>query len=92
MLSVFTLADDIYRSGPYVQVKRRAVELANSMKNEDGVLGAVKAFYKHYPDQKLKCEEAKALAAVTKPKPIHKYFSLRGCLGCSTSSVDTHRP
>ncbi|XP_047164486.1 sterol 3-beta-glucosyltransferase UGT80A2 isoform X2 [Vigna umbellata] len=74
------------------EVKRRAVELANSMKNEDGVLGAVKAFYKHYPDQKSRCEEAKALAAVTKPKPIHKYFSLRGCLGCSTSSVDTHRP
>ncbi|XP_052728792.1 sterol 3-beta-glucosyltransferase UGT80A2 isoform X4 [Vigna angularis] len=74
------------------EVKRRAVELANSMKNEDGVLGAVKAFYKYYPDQKSRCEEAKALAAVIKPKPIHKYFSLRGCLGCSTSSVDTHRP
>ena len=70
-------------------MKRRAVDLANAMKNEDGVLGAVKAFYKHYPDEKSKCEDAKDL---TKPKPIQKYLSLRGCLGCSTSSVNTHRP
>ncbi|KAK7374351.1 hypothetical protein VNO80_07781 [Phaseolus coccineus] len=72
------------------EVKRRAVDLANAMKNEDGVLGAVKAFYKHYPDEKSKCEVAKDLAA--RPKPIHKYLSLRGCFSCSTSSVDTHQP
>ncbi|CAJ1821963.1 unnamed protein product [Sphenostylis stenocarpa] len=77
------------------EVKRRAVELADAMKNEDGVLGAVKAFYKHYPDEKSKCEESKSkqLASAADPRPMHKYFSIRQCFGCSPiSSLDTHRP
>lgn len=59
----------------FMQVKRSAVEIANAMKNEDGVVGAVNAFYKHY--------------AKAEPKPVakvHKHFSLRGCFGCYKSS------
>ncbi|KAK7394691.1 hypothetical protein VNO78_15226 [Psophocarpus tetragonolobus] len=69
------------------EVKKRAVELANAMKNEDGVLGAVKAFYKHYPSEKTKCDDTKStqLASVADPKPLHKHFSIRGCFGCSKS-------
>ncbi|KAG6422344.1 hypothetical protein SASPL_118912 [Salvia splendens] len=33
------------------QVKERAVELAKAMENEDGVTGAVKAFFKHLPPE-----------------------------------------
>ncbi|XP_058757021.1 sterol 3-beta-glucosyltransferase-like isoform X2 [Vicia villosa] len=63
------------------EVKMRAVELANSMKNEDGVVGAVNAFYKHYrpkkPDTK---DESKPVAS------INKHFSIQGCFGCYKSS------
>ncbi|XP_058737429.1 sterol 3-beta-glucosyltransferase UGT80A2-like isoform X1 [Vicia villosa] len=63
------------------EVKVRAVELANSMKNEDGVVGAVNAFYKHYrpkkPDTK---DESKPVAS------INKHFSIQGCFGCYKSS------
>ncbi|KAM4070249.1 hypothetical protein ACB094_12G150800 [Castanea mollissima] len=34
------------------KVKERAVELAKAMENEDGVTGAVKAFFKHLPFKK----------------------------------------
>ncbi|KAJ6973616.1 hypothetical protein NC653_033829 [Populus alba x Populus x berolinensis] len=34
------------------KVKERAVELAKDMENEDGVAGAVKAFFKHLPPKK----------------------------------------
>ncbi|RDX81109.1 Sterol 3-beta-glucosyltransferase UGT80A2, partial [Mucuna pruriens] len=67
------------------EVKKRAVELANAMKNEDGVLGAVKAFYKHYPGEKSKCDAKSKQLAMAKSKPVHKYFSIRGCFGCSRS-------
>lgn len=63
------------------EVKKRAVELANAMKNEDGVVGSVKAFYKHYPSEKLKCDARSKLAA--QPK---KRFSIRGCFSCTNSS------
>ncbi|WJX77452.1 sterol 3beta-glucosyltransferase [Trifolium repens] len=58
------------------EVKRRAVELANAMKNEDGVVGAVNAFYKHFPDQSTDTEAEPMLVA-----PVHKKFSIRGCFG-----------
>ena len=32
-----------------MQVKERAEEIAKAMENEDGVTGAVRAFYKHFP-------------------------------------------
>lgn len=65
----------------FMQVKRRAVELANAMKNEDGVVGAVNAFYKHYPRQRPDTE--------TEPKQValvNRHFSIRGCFGCYNSS------
>ncbi|KAL4609748.1 hypothetical protein ACB092_08G003800 [Castanea dentata] len=58
------------------EVKKRALEVADAMKNEDGVTGAVKAFHKHFP-RKLFKEEI---------KPLHehsKVFSIRQCFGCS---------
>ncbi|XP_020234759.1 sterol 3-beta-glucosyltransferase UGT80A2 [Cajanus cajan] len=70
------------------EVKKRAVELANAMKNEDGVLGAVKAFYKHYPSEKSKCDKFKQLNSTADPRPMHKYFSIRGCFSCSKSYLD----
>lgn len=66
-----------------MQVKNRAIELANAMKNEDGVLGAVKAFYKHYPSEKSKCDDAATAKALVAPK---KRFSIRGCFSCSNFS------
>ncbi|CAN0830376.1 Sterol 3-beta-glucosyltransferase UGT80A2 [Linum grandiflorum] len=35
------------------RVKQRAVDLAKAMEKEDGVTGAVKAFYKHFPVKKI---------------------------------------
>ncbi|KAG8389107.1 hypothetical protein BUALT_Bualt02G0194900 [Buddleja alternifolia] len=56
------------------QVKERAIELAKAMENEDGVTGAVKAFFKHLPRKKQEPE--------TEPTPSN-YFSVRRCFGCS---------
>ncbi|XP_060174861.1 sterol 3-beta-glucosyltransferase UGT80A2-like [Lycium barbarum] len=57
------------------QVKERAVELAKAMENEDGVTGAVKAFFKQLPPKKK-----------LEPQPLRKessVFSIRSCFGCS---------
>lgn len=60
---------------PECQVKDRAVELAKAMKNEDGVTGAVKAFYKHFPGKKTESE--------LEPVPTHsKLHSVRRYFGC----------
>lgn len=57
-----------------MQVKERAVELAKAMENEDGVTGAVKAFFKHLPRKNPEPE----------PEPTpSKLFSIRRCFGCS---------
>ncbi|PHT44411.1 Sterol 3-beta-glucosyltransferase UGT80A2 [Capsicum baccatum] len=55
------------------QVKERALELAKAMENEDGVTGAVKAFFKQLPSKKHEPEKL--------PKP--SAFSIRSCFGCS---------
>lgn len=59
-------------------MKERAVELAEAMEKEDGVTGAVKVFFKHYPCSK------------TQPKPERETspersscFSISRCFGCS---------
>ncbi|KAE8009894.1 hypothetical protein FH972_006300 [Carpinus fangiana] len=58
------------------KVKENAVELAKAMENEDGVTGAVKAFYKHFPPKKFEDEP--------EPLPEHsKLFSVRRCFSCS---------
>ncbi|CAI0559587.1 unnamed protein product [Linum tenue] len=57
------------------RVKLRAVELAKAMENEDGVTGAVKAFYKHFPMKKIE--------SASQPEPHnsknHSRFSIRKC-------------
>lgn len=57
-----------------MQVKERAFELAKAMENEDGVAGAVKAFFKHLPCKKLDPELEPASSSL---------FSVRRCFGCS---------
>lgn len=57
-----------------MQVKEHAVELAKTMNNEDGINGAVKAFYKHLPRRKLEPQLESAPSSL---------FSIRGCFGCS---------
>ncbi|KAB2636516.1 sterol 3-beta-glucosyltransferase UGT80A2 [Pyrus ussuriensis x Pyrus communis] len=56
------------------RVKERSVELAKAMEKEDGVTGAVKAFFKHLPCRKPDPEP--------EPGPS-SFFSVRRCFGCS---------
>ncbi|RWR96104.1 sterol 3-beta-glucosyltransferase UGT80A2-like protein isoform X1 [Cinnamomum micranthum f. kanehirae] len=61
------------------KVKERALELAAAMETEDGVTGAVKAFFKHLPPRN----------PPTQPSPVPTGFfepcfgSVRKCFGCS---------
>ncbi|KAG7987699.1 hypothetical protein I3843_03G147400 [Carya illinoinensis] len=56
------------------KVKQRAVELAKAMESEDGVTGAVKAFFKHFPSKTPGLE----------PEPVpSSLFSISSCFGCS---------
>ena len=56
------------------QVKQSALELAKAMENEDGVEGAVKAFFKHYRPKKAEQESEPEDSTV---------FSICRCFGCS---------
>ncbi|RZB52186.1 Sterol 3-beta-glucosyltransferase UGT80A2 [Glycine soja] len=56
------------------KVKERAIELAKAMENEDGVTGAVKAFFKQLPQKKSESD--------ADPQPTG-FFSVRRCFGCS---------
>ncbi|KAK0592500.1 hypothetical protein LWI29_020372 [Acer saccharum] len=53
------------------KVKECAVEVAKALQNEDGVTGAVKAFYKHFPVNNSEVE----------PEKPHHHFSIRQCFG-----------
>ncbi|WRX10053.1 UDP-glucuronosyl/UDP-glucosyltransferase - like 10 [Theobroma cacao] len=55
------------------KVKEKAVELAQAMKNEDGVTGAVKAFLKHLPCKKPSPEPSPERSSI---------FSVSRCFGC----------
>ncbi|KAK8630541.1 hypothetical protein V6N13_079331 [Hibiscus sabdariffa] len=57
------------------KVKERAIELSKAMENEDGVSGAVKAFFKHLPCNKPSHEPPPAQPSIL--------FSIRRCFGCS---------
>lgn len=62
------------------KVKERAVELAKAMEKEDGVTGAVKAFFKHYSRSKTQPK----LGRETSPEPSSFFsFSISRCFGCS---------
>jgi len=52
------------------------VELAKAMENEDGVTGAVNAFYKHFPREKLDPHPDPPQAI--KPHRL-PHLSLKGC-------------
>ncbi|KAK9673393.1 hypothetical protein RND81_12G164900 [Saponaria officinalis] len=54
-------------------VKQRAINLAKKLEGEDGVTGAVDAFYKQFPRKKLEPESPKP------PKPHKSHLSIRGC-------------
>ncbi|OIT06895.1 PREDICTED: sterol 3-beta-glucosyltransferase UGT80A2-like isoform X1 [Nicotiana attenuata] len=56
------------------KVKEQAVELAKAMENEDGVTGAVKAFFKHLPRKKPEPEQLPKRSSV---------FSIKSCFGFS---------
>ena len=55
-------------------MKELAVKLAKAMENEDGVTGAVKAFFKHLPQRKFEPELT--------PMPS-SLWSISRCFGCS---------
>lgn len=55
-------------------MKERAVELAEAMENEDGVTGAVKAFFKHLPQRKPDPDAVPVTSSL---------FSVGRCFGCS---------
>ncbi|KAH0891012.1 hypothetical protein HID58_053441 [Brassica napus] len=57
------------------KVKSSAETLAKAMKDEDGVAGAVKAFFKHLPSTKQDLQES-----ISEPSG---FLSLRQCFGCS---------
>ncbi|XP_073142407.1 sterol 3-beta-glucosyltransferase UGT80A2-like isoform X1 [Henckelia pumila] len=59
------------------QVKQTAVNLGRAMENEDGVTGAVQAFYRHFPLSSLRKSEPE------KPRPSSGMFSIKRCFGCS---------
>ncbi|CAN1217814.1 Sterol 3-beta-glucosyltransferase UGT80A2 [Linum perenne] len=58
------------------KVKLRAVELAKAMEKEDGVTGAVKAFYKHFPATKLASVPPSELRDSETNESSHSRFSI----------------
>ncbi|KAL4301898.1 hypothetical protein GQ457_10G015110 [Hibiscus cannabinus] len=61
------------------QVKKRAVDLANAMEGEDGVAGAVNAFYKHFPVKNSKEKPE----GESDPNQTHSGFSITSYFGHS---------
>ena len=55
-------------------MKERAIELSKAMENEDGVTGAVKAFFKHLPKKKTDPDSAPVASST---------FSISRCFGCA---------
>ncbi|CAI0559595.1 unnamed protein product [Linum tenue] len=62
-------------------VKQQAVEIAKAMENEDGVTGAVKAFYKHFPGKKTEDDEDDHIGHGHGLGHPHSKLSIRGCFG-----------
>ncbi|XP_047315190.1 sterol 3-beta-glucosyltransferase UGT80A2-like isoform X2 [Impatiens glandulifera] len=57
------------------KVKESALELSKAMENEDGVTGAVKAFFKQLPRKKPEDDSSQPSSS--------SFFSVRRCFGCS---------
>ncbi|KAL5794849.1 hypothetical protein ACOSP7_003443 [Xanthoceras sorbifolium] len=64
------------------KVKERAVELAKAMETEDGVTGAVKAFFKHFPRPKTQPKPEPKSETEPSPEPS-SCFSISRCFGCA---------
>ncbi|KAK2648891.1 hypothetical protein Ddye_016380 [Dipteronia dyeriana] len=60
------------------KVKESAVELAKAMETEDGITGAVKAFFKHFPRTKNQNKPENEPS----PEPS-SFFSISRCFGCA---------
>ncbi|XP_044493676.1 sterol 3-beta-glucosyltransferase UGT80A2-like [Mangifera indica] len=63
------------------EVKERAVELGKAMEKEDGVTGAVRAFFKHYPRSKGQTKPEMKVEAEPSSEPS-SLFSISRCFGC----------
>lgn len=63
-------------------MKERAVELGKAMEKEDGVTGAVRAFFKHYPRSKGQTKPEMKVEAEPSSEPS-SLFSISRCFGCS---------
>lgn len=61
------------------KVKESAIELAKAMENEDGVAGAVKAFFKHLPRKAHSSEKPPVPSGFLEPC----MGSVKRCFGCS---------
>ncbi|KAL6977080.1 sterol 3beta-glucosyltransferase [Sarracenia purpurea var. burkii] len=60
-------------------VKQRAAKIAKDLEHEDGAAGAVKAFYKHFPLNRLlgaSCDSDQL-------PPRSRAFSIQRCFSCS---------
>ncbi|KAH9607679.1 hypothetical protein KSS87_010942 [Heliosperma pusillum] len=55
------------------KVKQRAVELAKELENENGVTGAVNAFYKQFPRKTDETDDSEP------ERPHRSHLSIRGC-------------
>uniref|UniRef100_A0A7N0SVU0 sterol 3beta-glucosyltransferase n=1 Tax=Kalanchoe fedtschenkoi TaxID=63787 RepID=A0A7N0SVU0_KALFE len=64
------------------KVKEKASELADAMRNEDGVAGAVKAFHKHFPRKTSDSD----IPIPPTPPVRSSIFSFRQWFGCSPFS------
>ncbi|KAH0433781.1 hypothetical protein IEQ34_026964 [Dendrobium chrysotoxum] len=56
------------------QVKQRAVELAKAMESEDGVNGAVRAFFKHFPRNSPPVPAPQSPSIFSSLGPVKKCF------------------
>ncbi|MQL71310.1 hypothetical protein Taro_003615 [Colocasia esculenta] len=65
------------------EVKERAVELATAMASEDGVAGAVKAFFKHLPPKVPKPPPSSAQSSLCQNLWDRCFRPVRKCFGCS---------
>lgn len=61
-----------------MQVRENAIELASAMENEDGVAGAVRAFFKQLPKKNKKSSTPER-----ESEPVPSKFFLSRCFGCA---------
>ena len=75
----FLSTENLKKSCSCVQVKHRAVEMAKALEHEDGATGAVNAFHKHYPRNRL----LETYHDSDHSPPRSRALSFMQCFGCS---------